>query len=90
MRKLFMIIFVMMQFLIIYASKNGIPEIEMVVVEGGTFTMGLDTEEAEHAYETPKLAYMIWAAMCPNGHRTGMNIIQRNPSGISMELKNQT
>ena len=31
-----------------------IPEIEMVDVEGGTFTMGLDEGEAEHLYETPK------------------------------------
>ncbi len=31
-----------------------IPEIEMVDVEGGTFTMGLDESEAEHLYETPK------------------------------------
>lgn len=31
-----------------------IPDIEMVVVEGGTFTMGFDANETEHAYETPK------------------------------------
>lgn len=31
-----------------------IPGIEMVDVEGGTFTMGLDEDEAEHMYETPK------------------------------------
>ncbi len=31
-----------------------IPGIEMVDVEGGTFTMGLDLGEAEHLYETPK------------------------------------
>ena len=31
-----------------------IPEIEMVDVKGGTFTMGLDEGEAEHLYETPK------------------------------------
>ena len=31
-----------------------IPVIEMVDVEGGTFTMGLDEGEAEHLYETPK------------------------------------
>lgn len=31
-----------------------IPGIEMVDVEGGTFTMGLDEGEAEHLYETPK------------------------------------
>ncbi|MDE6117167.1 MAG: hypothetical protein K2G33_06650, partial [Duncaniella sp.] len=29
-------------------------EIEMVDVEGGTFTMGLDEGETEHMYETPK------------------------------------
>lgn len=31
-----------------------IPEIEMVDVSGGTFIMGLDENEAEHSYETPK------------------------------------
>ncbi len=44
----------LMQSLIVYASKNDIPEIEMVFVEGGTFTMGFDADETEHAYETPK------------------------------------
>ncbi len=43
-----------MQSLIVSASKNDIPEIEMVFVEGGTFTMGFDADETEHAYETPK------------------------------------
>lgn len=31
-----------------------IPGIEMVDVEGGTFTMGLDEDEAEHLYEASK------------------------------------
>lgn len=31
-----------------------IPEREMVDVSGGTFIMGLDENEAEHSYETPK------------------------------------
>lgn len=31
-----------------------IPEIEMVDVAGGTFIMGLEENEAEHSYETPK------------------------------------
>ncbi len=35
-------------------EPTAIPEIEMVEVEGGTFTMGLDEGEAEHMYETPK------------------------------------
>lgn len=35
-------------------SAKVIPEIEMVVVEGGTFTMGFEADETEHAYETPK------------------------------------
>ena len=35
-------------------EPTAIPEIEMVDVEGGTFTMGLDEGEAEHLYETPK------------------------------------
>lgn len=43
-----------MQSLILSASKNDIPEIEMVFVEGGTFTMGFDPDETEHVYETPK------------------------------------
>lgn len=35
-------------------EQTVIPGIEMVDVEGGTFTMGLDEGEAEHLYETPK------------------------------------
>ncbi len=54
MRKLIFIIVCLMQSLIVSASKNDIPEIEMVFVEGGTFTMGFDADETEHAYETPK------------------------------------
>lgn len=54
MGKLFLIIIGMMHSLILYASKNYIPEVEMVTVEGGTFTMGFDADETEHAYETPK------------------------------------
>lgn len=30
-----------------------LPEIDMVAVEGGSFTMGLDETETDHAYETP-------------------------------------
>ena len=54
MRKLFLTIIGMMQCLILSAYKNDIPDIEMVVVEGGTFTMGFDAKETEHAYESPK------------------------------------
>ncbi|MDE7465871.1 MAG: hypothetical protein K2M59_05525 [Muribaculaceae bacterium] len=32
-----------------------IPEIEMVDVKGGTFTMGLDESEAEHLFETQSM-----------------------------------
>lgn len=41
-------------FPVVSASAKVIPEIEMVVVEGGTFTMGFEADETEHAYETPK------------------------------------
>ncbi len=54
MRKLILIIVGIMQSLIGLASKNDFPEIEMVFVEGGTFTMGFDADETEHVYETPK------------------------------------
>ena len=43
-----------MHCLFLSASKNDIPEIEMVAIEGGTFTMGFGADETEHAYETPK------------------------------------
>lgn len=54
MRKLIFTIVCLIQSLIVSASNNDIPEIEMVFVEGGTFTMGFDADETEHAYETPK------------------------------------
>lgn len=54
MRKLFVIILGMMQSFRLSALPNDLPDIEMVAVDGGTFTMGLDTNEAGHAYETPK------------------------------------
>ncbi|MDE7438470.1 MAG: SUMF1/EgtB/PvdO family nonheme iron enzyme [Muribaculaceae bacterium] len=54
MRKLFVIIIGMMQSLLLSALPNDLPDIEMVAVDGGTFTMALDTNEAKHAYETPK------------------------------------
>lgn len=54
MRKLVFIIFSMIHSLILFALPNDLLDIEMVVVKGGTFTMGFDVNEAEHAYETPK------------------------------------
>lgn len=51
---MFLIIIGTMHCLFLSAYNNDIPEIEMVVVEGGTFTMGFDAHEAEHTYETPK------------------------------------
>ncbi|MDE5877440.1 MAG: formylglycine-generating enzyme family protein [Muribaculaceae bacterium] len=54
MRRLLLIIAGMMQSLILSALTNDLPDIEMVIVNGGTFTMGFDANEAEHAYEAPK------------------------------------
>ncbi len=44
-----------------------------------------DLEETNYPHD-----FVIWAAMCPNGCRTGTGIIQRKTKGIPMELKNQT
>lgn len=44
----------MFLFPVALGSVNVIPEIEMVAVEGGSFTMGFDADETVHAYETPK------------------------------------
>lgn len=54
MRFLSLIILCSLQVTEMGAADIKLPEIEMVLVEGGTFTMGLDEAETEHAYETPK------------------------------------
>ena len=54
MRRLILIVTGLIQSLIMYSLSNDLPDIEMVVVEGGTFTMGFDSDETEHTYETPK------------------------------------
>lgn len=54
MRKLFLIIGTMMQSLVVSAVTNDLPDIDMVLVEGGTFIMGCNEDETDHAYESPK------------------------------------
>ncbi len=53
MRKLFLIIGTMMQSLVVSAVTNDLPDIDMVLVEGGTFIMGCNENETDHAYESP-------------------------------------
>lgn len=54
MRKLFLLILSMLQSLFLFALTNELPVIEMIAIEGGTFSMGFDVDETRHAYEAPK------------------------------------
>ena len=59
MRNICLIISFILSVLPLAASTPELPAIEMTVVQGGTFIMGFDADEAEHGYETPKHAVTL-------------------------------
>ncbi len=54
MKKLYLIILSFVFSLVTFAITKDTPEIEMIDVKGGTFSMGFNPDETEHAYETPR------------------------------------
>ena len=54
MKKLYLIILSFVFPLVSFAITKDTPEIEMIYVKGGTFSMGSNPDETEHAYETPR------------------------------------
>ena len=52
MKKLYLIILSFVFSLVSFAITKDTPEIEMIDVKGGTFSMGFNPDETEHAYET--------------------------------------